>query len=79
MYSTEIKQERMIDRTEQERLLLYFIVQKYYKMKGSNTERRNVHPVRKMMRLKQHRVTARRLCIPESAEKKRTTGRDIDR
>ncbi len=39
MYSTEIKQERMIDRTEQEKLLLYFIVQKYYKMKGSNTER----------------------------------------
>ncbi len=29
----------MIDRTEQERLLLYFIAQKYSKMKGSNTER----------------------------------------
>ncbi len=37
MYSTVIKQQHMIDRTEQERLLLSFITQKYYKTKGSNT------------------------------------------
>ncbi len=35
MYSTVIRQQHMIDRTEQERLLLYFIAQKYYKTKGS--------------------------------------------
>ncbi len=35
MYSTVIKQQHMIDRTEQERLLLSFITQKYYKTKGS--------------------------------------------
>ncbi len=36
MYSTVIKQQHiMIDRTEQERLLLSFITQKFYKTKGS--------------------------------------------
>ncbi len=39
MYSTVIRQQHMIDRTEQERLLLSFITQKYYKTKGSNTDR----------------------------------------
>ncbi len=34
----------MIDRTEEERLLLSFIAQKYYKTKGSNTEQRNAQP-----------------------------------
>ncbi len=40
----------MIDRTEQERLLS-FIEQKYYKMKGSNTESHNANPMHRMMRL----------------------------
>ncbi len=35
MFSTIIRQQHIIDRTEQERLLLSFIVQKYYKTKGS--------------------------------------------
>ncbi len=34
-----MRQQHMIDRAEQARLLLYFIAQKYSKMKGSNTER----------------------------------------
>ncbi len=53
-----IKPSETIDRTEQERLLLSFIAQKYYKMKCSNTEQCNVHTVRRRMRLKQHWVTA---------------------
>ncbi len=57
MYSTVIRQQHMTDRTEQERLLLSFIAQKYKKMKGSNEERRNAHPVCRIMRLKQHGVT----------------------
>ncbi len=44
----------MIDRTEQERLLLSLIAQKHYKTKGSNTERHEAHPMRRMMCLKQH-------------------------
>ncbi len=35
MYSTVIRQQHMLDRTEQERLLLYFIALKYCKTKGS--------------------------------------------
>ncbi len=35
MYSTVISQQHMIDRTEQERILLYFIALKYGKTKGS--------------------------------------------
>ncbi len=50
MYSTVIRQQHMVDRTEQERVLLSFIAQKFYETKGSNIERRNVHPVRRMMR-----------------------------
>ncbi len=40
MYNT-IRQQHIIDRTEQERLLLSFIAQRYYKTKYSITERRN--------------------------------------
>ncbi len=72
MYSTVIRQQHMIDRTEQERLLS-FIAQKYkkyYKMKGSNTEQRNADPVRRMMRLKQNGVTAHRLHSPPSLHRK---------
>ncbi len=65
MYNTIIRQQHIIDRTEQERLLLSFIAQKYYKTKLSITERRNAHPVRRMMLLK-HRVTAHRLRSPPS-------------
>ncbi len=73
MYNTIIRQQHIIDRTEQERVLLSFIAQKYYKTKCSITERRNAHPVRGMMLLK-HRVTAHRLRI----EKNSTEGRYID-
>ncbi len=51
MYSTVIRQQHIIERTEQERLLLLllsFIAQKYYKTKGSKTEWYNAHPVRRM-------------------------------
>ncbi len=65
MYSTIIRQQQIIDRTEQERLLLSFIAQKYYKTKGSITERRNARSVRRMMLLK-HGVTAHRLRSPPS-------------
>ncbi len=58
MYNTVIRQQHMIDRTEQERLLLSFIAQKYYKTKGSNTAWRNAHPVRRMMLLKQQSQAA---------------------
>ncbi len=51
----------MIDRTEQERLCLYFIVLKYCKTKGS---------IRRMMLLKQHGVTAHRLQSPLSLHRK---------
>ncbi len=72
MYSTIIRQQHIMDRTEQERLLLSFIVQKFYKTKCSDTERRNVcawniEP--------QHTgCVALRVRI----EKKSTEGRDID-
>ncbi len=59
MYNTIIRQQHIIDRTEQERLLLSFIAQKYYKTKCI------AHPVRRMMLLK-HRVTAHRLHSPLS-------------
>ncbi len=65
MYSTIIRQQHIIDRTEQERLLLSFIAQKYYKTKYSITERRNARPVRRTMLLK-HGVTAHRLHSPPS-------------
>ncbi len=38
MYNTIIRQQHIIDKTEQERLLLPFIAQKYYKTKYSITE-----------------------------------------
>ncbi len=57
MYNTIIRQQHIIDRTEQERLLLSFIAQKYYKTKCSITERRNAHPVHRMMLLKQSHST----------------------
>ncbi len=57
----------MIDRTEQERVLS-FIVQKYNKTKGSNTERHNAHPMSRMMCLKQHRVTAHSPPSPHRTE-----------
>ncbi len=65
MYNTIIRQQHIIDRTEQERLLLSFIAQKYYKTKYSITERRDAHPVRRMMLLK-HGVTAHGLHSPLS-------------
>ncbi len=65
MYNTIIRQQHIIDRTEQERLLLSFIAQKYYKTKWSITELRNAHPVLRMMLLK-HGVTAHRLRSPLS-------------
>ncbi len=67
----------MIDMTEQERLLS-FIVQKYCKTKGFNTERRHVHPVRKMMLLKQHVVhnSEHRLHSPLSLHRKEKVQRD---
>ncbi len=64
MYSKIIRQQHIIDRTEQERLLLYFIAQKYYKTKGS-IQSGAMHPVRRMMLLK-HDVTAHRLRSPPS-------------
>ncbi len=60
----------MIDRTEQEILFLSFIAQNYYKTKGSNTERHKAHPVRRLMRLKQHRDTVRRMRTPLSLHRK---------
>ncbi len=80
MYSTVIRQQHRI---EQERLLLSFIAQKYYKAKGSNIQRHNAHPVRRMMRLKQHGVT--QCCFKRIAPlwvrivKKSSEGRDIDK
>ncbi len=71
MYNTIIRQQHIIDRTEQERLLLLFIAQKYYKTKWSITERRNAHPVRRMMLLKHPALRVR-------IEKKSTEGRDFD-
>jgi len=65
MYNTIIRQQHIIDRTEQERLLLSFIALKYYKTKCSITERRNAHPMCRMMLLK-HRVKAHRLHSPLS-------------
>ncbi len=68
--------------TEQERLLSSFIAQKYYKMKGSNTERHNAHPVRRMLHLKQHGVTPCGMWIAPlwvRIEKKSSEGRDIDK
>ncbi len=47
-------QQHMIDRTVQERILLSFIAQKYYKTKGSNTTWYKAQLVHRMMRLKQH-------------------------
>ncbi len=65
MYSSIIRQQHIIDRTEQEGLFLSFVAQKYYKTKCSITEPRNAHPVRRMMLLK-HRVTEHRLRSPPS-------------
>ncbi len=69
MYSTVIRQQHMMDRAEQDRLLS-LIAQKYYKTKDFNTEQHNANPVRRMMLLKQHRVTALRLRSPPSLHRK---------
>ncbi len=42
------------DRTKQD--LIFHCAEKYYKMKGSNTEQHKAHPVRRMMRLQGSRV-----------------------
>ncbi len=62
MYSTVIKQQHMIDRTEQERLLLSFITQKYYK-----NERIQYNPVRRMMRLKTKRTHSTQAVQPSES------------
>ncbi len=78
MYSTIIRQQHIIDRTEQERLFLSFIAQKHYKTKCSITEQPNAYPVRKMMLLK-HRVTAHSLHSPPSPHREeKYKGRDFD-
>ncbi len=84
MYSTVIRQQHMIDRTEQETLLLSFIAQKYYKTKGSNTERhkaqcaewsRAQNDALETTRRQHAGWAALRVCI----EKISTEGRDIDK
>ncbi len=57
MYNTIIRQQHIIDGTEQERLLLSLFAQKYYKTKWSITEWRNAHPVRRMKLLKHSHIT----------------------
>ncbi len=68
-----VSQQHMTDRTEQERLLLYFIAQKYFKTKGSNTE---WHKMQCASRAENDAlettvsVTARRLRSPLSPHRK---------
>ncbi len=74
----------MIDRTEQERLLLsYFIAQKYYKTKGSNAERHKEQCASRAQNgaLDTTRESQRTGCaaLRVRIEKKSTEDRDIDK
>ncbi len=80
MYSTVIRKQHMIDRTEQERLYLYLIVLKYYKTKGSIQSGTMHIPCAEWCswnntESQRSGCTALRVRI----EKKRTEERDIDK
>ncbi len=78
MYSTIIRQQHIIDRTEQERLLLSFIAQKYYKTKGSI--QRGAMRVLCAERCSWNTESQHAGCaaLRVRIEKKSTEGRDID-
>ncbi len=70
MYSTIIRQQHIIDRIEQERLLLSFNAQKYYKTKAAQSAS---HAQNDALETTQSQHTALRVI-----EKNSTEGRDID-